>query len=220
MEPSSEDWEEKSKAFLYTQIAVAKVPVQMELGSPQGDITIKRCRLEELMTTHITMKAGEVTGNQNQQGIGPAPRTMTSPSHGYARKKIPSHLESGILISQRRECLAMSRHMTEVWFEKLPKEFVDSYEDLRAAFQENYLPQTKHIKDPVEIHHIKQRDGESTEDFTERYKAESLDVEGAPECMKISGFMHGITHPGLIKRLYEKIPRSMDEMFRATTSFP
>ncbi|GKA20120.1 reverse transcriptase domain-containing protein [Tanacetum coccineum] len=59
-----------------------------------------------------------------------------------------------------------------VWFDKLPKESIDSYEDLRTAFRENYLQQTKHIKDPVEIHHIKQRDGESTEDFMERYKAE------------------------------------------------
>ncbi|GJZ14113.1 reverse transcriptase domain-containing protein [Tanacetum coccineum] len=92
-----------------------------------------------------------------------------------------------------------------VWFDKLPKESIDSYEDLRTAFRENYLQQTKHIKDPVEIHHIKQRDGESTEDFMERYKAEVLDVEGAPECMRISGFMHGITHPGLIKCLIGRI---------------
>ncbi|GJR24186.1 reverse transcriptase domain-containing protein [Tanacetum coccineum] len=106
-----------------------------------------------------------------------------------------------------------------VWFDKLPKESIDSYEELRTAFRENYLQQTKHIKDPVEIHHIKQRDGESTEDFMERYKAEVLDVEGAPECMRISGFMHRITHPGLIKRLYERIPRSMDEMYSMTTSF-
>ncbi|GKA94875.1 reverse transcriptase domain-containing protein, partial [Tanacetum coccineum] len=137
-----------------------------------------------------------------------------------------------------------------VWFDKLPKESIDSYKDLRTAFRENYLQQTKHIKDPVEIHHIKQRDVESTKDFMERYKAEILDwmnpveihhikqrdvestkdfmerykaeildVEGAPKCMRISGFMHGITHPGLIKRLYEKIPRSVDEMYRVTTSF-
>ncbi|GKC27055.1 reverse transcriptase domain-containing protein [Tanacetum coccineum] len=78
-----------------------------------------------------------------------------------------------------------------VWFDKLPKESVNSYEDLREAFRENYLQQKKHIKDPVDIHHIKQKDGECTEDFMERYKAESMDVEGAPECMKISGFMHG-----------------------------
>ncbi|GJV09096.1 reverse transcriptase domain-containing protein [Tanacetum coccineum] len=106
-----------------------------------------------------------------------------------------------------------------VWFDKQPKESIDSYEDLRTSFRENYLQQTKHIKDPVEIHHIKQKDGESTEDFMERYKAEVLDVEGAPECMRISGFMHGVTHPGLIKRLYERIPRSVDEMYRMTTSF-
>ncbi|GKA11494.1 reverse transcriptase domain-containing protein [Tanacetum coccineum] len=106
-----------------------------------------------------------------------------------------------------------------VWFDKLPKESIDSYEDLRAAFRKNYRQQTKHIKDPVEIHHIKQRDGESTEDFMERDKEEVMDVEGAPKCMKISGFMHGITHPDLIKRLYEKIPRSMDEMYRVTMSF-
>ncbi|GJX54008.1 reverse transcriptase domain-containing protein [Tanacetum coccineum] len=106
-----------------------------------------------------------------------------------------------------------------VWFDKLPRESIDSYEDLRTTFRENYLQQTKHIKDPIEMHHIKQRDGESTEDFMERYKAEISDMEGALECMKISGFMHGITHPELIKRLYEKIPRSMDKMYRVTTSF-
>ncbi|GKD91848.1 hypothetical protein Tco_1371685 [Tanacetum coccineum] len=44
-----------------------------------------------------------------------------------------------------------------VWFDKLPREFIDNYEDLRTTFRENYLQQTKHIKDPVEIHHIKQK---------------------------------------------------------------
>ncbi|GJX27148.1 hypothetical protein Tco_0233444 [Tanacetum coccineum] len=53
----------------------------------------------------------------------------------------------------------------------------------------------------------------------ERYKAEVLEVEGAPKCMKISGFMHGITHPELIKLLYDKILRSKDEMYRVTMSF-
>ncbi|GJR19286.1 reverse transcriptase domain-containing protein [Tanacetum coccineum] len=85
-------------------------------------------------------------------------------------------------------CHIFNSTLTEnarVWFDKLPKESIDSYEDLRTAFRENYLQQTKHIKDPVEIHHIKQRDGESTEDFMERYKAEVLDVEGAPKCIRI-----------------------------------
>ncbi|GKD54049.1 reverse transcriptase domain-containing protein [Tanacetum coccineum] len=99
-----------------------------------------------------------------------------------------------------------------VWFDDLLPESIDSYDDLKKAFLANYLQQKKCIKDPVEIHHIKQREGESTEYFVRRFKIESRDVKGAPEVMRISGFMHGITNPELIKRLYDKIPKSVDEM--------
>ncbi|GJR62909.1 reverse transcriptase domain-containing protein [Tanacetum coccineum] len=74
-----------------------------------------------------------------------------------------------------------------VWFDDLTKETINSYDDLKKAFLENYLQQKKFIKDP-----------------------------GAPECMKIYGFMHGITNPELIKRLHDKIPKSVDEMMRVT----
>ncbi|GJT30908.1 reverse transcriptase domain-containing protein [Tanacetum coccineum] len=105
------------------------------------------------------------------------------------------------------------------WFDELPKESIDSYDDLKKAFLKNYLQQKKCIKDPVEIHNIKQRDGESTEEFVRRYKLECRDVKGAPECMKIFGFMHEITNPELIKRLHDKIPKSVDEMMRVTITF-
>ncbi|GJU43152.1 reverse transcriptase domain-containing protein [Tanacetum coccineum] len=106
-----------------------------------------------------------------------------------------------------------------VWFDDLPPEFADSYDDLKKAFLANFLQQKKCIKDPVEIHHIKQKEEESTKDFVQRFKSESRHVKGAPKCMRISGFMHGITNPELIKRLHDNIPKSMDEMMRATTAF-
>nr|GEW40730.1 hypothetical protein [Tanacetum cinerariifolium]GEW43504.1 hypothetical protein [Tanacetum cinerariifolium] len=106
-----------------------------------------------------------------------------------------------------------------VWFDDLPKESIDSYNDLKKAFLENYLQQKKRIKDPVEIHNIKQRNGESTEEFMRRYKLECRDVKGALECMKISGFMHGITNSELIKRLHDEIPQSMDEIMSVTATF-
>ncbi|GJV91844.1 reverse transcriptase domain-containing protein [Tanacetum coccineum] len=106
----------------------------------------------------------------------------------------------------------------KVWFDDLPSESIDSYDDLKA-FLENYLQQKKCIKDLIELHNIKQRDGESTEDFVRRYKLESRDVKGAPECIRISGFVYGITNPELIKRLHDKIPKTVDEMMRVTTSF-
>ncbi|GJY93955.1 reverse transcriptase domain-containing protein [Tanacetum coccineum] len=68
-----------------------------------------------------------------------------------------------------------------VGFDDLPPEFVDSYDDLKKAFLANFLQQKKCIKDPGEIHHIRQREGESTEDFVQRFKNESRHVKGAPE---------------------------------------
>nr|GEX31259.1 hypothetical protein [Tanacetum cinerariifolium] len=106
-----------------------------------------------------------------------------------------------------------------VWFDDLPQESIDSYDDLKKAFLENYLQRKKCIKDPVEICNIKQRDKESIEEFVRRYKLECKDVKGAQECMKISGFMHRITNPELIKRLHDKILKSLDEMMRVTTKF-
>ncbi|GKD63031.1 reverse transcriptase domain-containing protein [Tanacetum coccineum] len=66
-----------------------------------------------------------------------------------------------------------------VWFDELPPKSIDSYDDLKKAFIANFLQQKKCIKDPVEIHHIKQREGESIEDFVQRFKAESRHVEVA-----------------------------------------
>nr|GEY19586.1 reverse transcriptase domain-containing protein [Tanacetum cinerariifolium] len=90
---------------------------------------------------------------------------------------------------------------------------------LRTTYpnHENYHQQKKCIKVPVEIHNIKQRDGESTEEFMRRYKIKSRDVMRAPEYMKIFGFIHGITNPELIKRLHDKILKSVDEMMRVKT---
>ncbi|GJS38465.1 reverse transcriptase domain-containing protein [Tanacetum coccineum] len=65
-----------------------------------------------------------------------------------------------------------------VWFETLPPESIDSYVVLRKVFLENFLQRKKYIKDPVEIHHIKQKERESTEAFMERFKAESMHVNG------------------------------------------
>ncbi|GJS92970.1 reverse transcriptase domain-containing protein [Tanacetum coccineum] len=76
-----------------------------------------------------------------------------------------------------------------VWFDDLPPESIDSYNDLREVFLTNYLQQKKCIRDPIVLHNIKQRDGESTEDFIQRYKSESGNVKGAPECMRISRFV-------------------------------
>nr|GEV15142.1 reverse transcriptase domain-containing protein [Tanacetum cinerariifolium] len=57
-----------------------------------------------------------------------------------------------------------------VWFDELPPESIYSYKELKAAFLAYFMQQSKYVKDPVEIHNIKQMDGETIEDFMERFK--------------------------------------------------
>ncbi|GJU04823.1 hypothetical protein Tco_1121253 [Tanacetum coccineum] len=80
---------------------------------------------------------------------------------------------------------------------KLSPESINSYVELQKAFFANFLQQKKYIKDPVEIRHIRKREADLTEAFIECFKAESMHVKGAPKCMRVSRFMHGITNPDL-----------------------
>nr|GEZ26822.1 reverse transcriptase domain-containing protein [Tanacetum cinerariifolium] len=106
-----------------------------------------------------------------------------------------------------------------VWFDELPPESIDGYKDLRAAFLAYFMQQKKYVKDSVEIHNIKQGGGETIEEFMERFKTETGRMKGAPECIRISGFMHGVNNPELTKRLNEHVPKTMEEMMITTTAF-
>ncbi|GJZ14226.1 reverse transcriptase domain-containing protein, partial [Tanacetum coccineum] len=106
-----------------------------------------------------------------------------------------------------------------VWFDVLPPESIDGYKDLEAAFLAYFMQQKKYVKDPVEIHNIKQSDEETIEEFMEQFKVETGGMKGAPECMRISEFMHGVNNPELTKCLNEHVPKTMEEMMIATTAF-
>nr|GEU42860.1 reverse transcriptase domain-containing protein [Tanacetum cinerariifolium] len=106
-----------------------------------------------------------------------------------------------------------------VWFDELPSESIGSYKDLKATFLAYFMQQKKYVKDPVEIHNIKQKDGETIEDFMERFKVETGRMKGAPECMRIFVFMHGVSNLELTKRLNEHVPKTMEEMMITTTAF-
>ncbi|GJS13202.1 reverse transcriptase domain-containing protein [Tanacetum coccineum] len=120
----------------------------------------------------VNVKTYDGTGNPNEH------LKIFQVAKKIERWAMPTwcHMFNSTLISSAR-----------VWFDKLPPESIDNYEMLRKTFLGNYSQQKKYIKYPVEIHHIKQREGEPTEAFMERFKAESMYVSGALECMRISG---------------------------------
>nr|GEY59489.1 reverse transcriptase domain-containing protein [Tanacetum cinerariifolium] len=92
-------------------------------------------------------------------------------------------------------------------------EEVDSFTPISKVYQKKY------VKDLVEIHNSKQKDEETIEDFMKRFKVETGRMKGAPECMRISRFMHRVNSPELTKRLNEHVPKTIEEMMITTTAF-
>ncbi|GJR46424.1 reverse transcriptase domain-containing protein [Tanacetum coccineum] len=170
--------EEKNEVHLHDLTAATRVPTKRKSRYNQESIIIGARRPGKLADIRRVKTVREVTGSPDQEDTDQTPTKMISLSLGHVRKETLSYLaakktERWAILTW---CYMFNSTLIEnarVWFDKLPRESIDSYEDLRTAFREKYLQQTKHIKDPVEIHHIKQRDGESTEDFMERYKAKN-----------------------------------------------
>nr|GEU79642.1 reverse transcriptase domain-containing protein [Tanacetum cinerariifolium] len=87
------------------------------------------------------------------------------------------------------------------------------------AYMVSHVQLKPNRRSQVEIHNIKQKDGETIEDFMERFKVETGRMKGALECMRISEFMHGVNNPELTKRLNKHVPKTMEEMMITTTAF-
>nr|GEX88619.1 reverse transcriptase domain-containing protein [Tanacetum cinerariifolium] len=110
----------------------------------------KRCRKAKIVQENI--------GSQSQRGKSRVLRT-TCPNHGtLGNANVVSHVQFHTYGKRKSVVRRPS------------KESIDRYDNLKEAFLENYLQQKKCIKDPVEIHNIKQRDGESMEEFMKRQR--------------------------------------------------
>ncbi|GJR99944.1 hypothetical protein Tco_0316453 [Tanacetum coccineum] len=114
----------------------------------------------------------------------------------------------------------------------------DAYEDLNSLYKRPKLaPFTQRItrfkyhrrvklpwnsryaKDPTEIHGIKRRHNEGLQAFMDWFKSESSHIKGVPLVLRISALMHGHGHPKLAKKLNDKIPKMVDEMFERVRAF-
>ncbi|GJR99415.1 reverse transcriptase domain-containing protein [Tanacetum coccineum] len=135
----------------------------------------------------IPIEAIPTLGNVPKWKIVPAAcRGKVNPHHPADQKAIPvtkgtgSQGQKGVCYMFKSTLIGAAR----VWFDELPPESIDGYKGLKAAFLAYFVHQKKYVKDPVEIHNIKQRDGETIEDFMERFKVETGRIKGALECKR------------------------------------
>ncbi|GKA21797.1 reverse transcriptase domain-containing protein [Tanacetum coccineum] len=71
----------------------------------------------------------------------------------------------------------------------------------------------------TEIHGINRRQNKGLQAFMDRFKSEGSHIKGVPSVLRISAFMHGHGHPELAKKLNDKIPKTVDEMFERVRAF-
>ncbi|GKE14303.1 hypothetical protein Tco_1421880, partial [Tanacetum coccineum] len=93
------------------------------------------------------------------------------------------------------------------------------FEELSQKFLEEVLQQKRYAKDPTKIHGIKRRQNEGLQAFIDRFKSKSSHIKGVPPVLRISAFMHGHGHPERAKKLNDKIPKTVDEMFERVKAF-
>ncbi|GKB85407.1 reverse transcriptase domain-containing protein [Tanacetum coccineum] len=105
------------------------------------------------------------------------------------------------------------------WFDDLDPNNVDSFEEPSQKFLEEFSQQKRYAKDPTEIHGIKRRQNEGLQAFMDRFKSESSHIKGVPSVLHILAFMHGHGHSELAKKLNDKIPKMVDEMFERVRAF-
>ncbi|GJT86182.1 reverse transcriptase domain-containing protein [Tanacetum coccineum] len=105
------------------------------------------------------------------------------------------------------------------WFDDLDPKSVDSFEELSQKLLEEFSQQKRYDKDLIEIHGIKRRQNEGLQAFLNRFKSESSHIKEVPSVLRVSAFMHGHGHPELAKKLNNKIPKMVDEMFERVRAF-
>ncbi|GKE82346.1 hypothetical protein Tco_1552346, partial [Tanacetum coccineum] len=76
-----------------------------------------------------------------------------------------------------------------------------------------------YAKDPTEIHSIKRRQNEGLQAFMARFKSEISHIKGVPPVLRISAFMHGHGRLELAKKLNDKIPKTVDKIFKRVKAF-
>jgi hypothetical protein len=104
--------------------------------------------------------------------------------------------------------------LARLWFDSLPGNCVDSFDELLKQFMQQFSQQKRHTKHKNEILHIWRQDGESVESSITRFNRESLQIGGVSEDLMIAGSMQWVDH--LIRKLHgpDSIPHTMEALMQ------
>ncbi|GKA62568.1 hypothetical protein Tco_0762087 [Tanacetum coccineum] len=216
MAVNEDSWFEAMQDML-TQLTHSSIPL-LDKGCKEKNPSISLA--DETRVNYICCKDQQVIADIEDGLHRPSvamPLTLTAisiwnPARAYSKQalgslkmemevEIPVHLDDQIAQSLVREASARVHRQLCGDAESVPWEFLTTKE-IHQGPCGNSSHQTKRGRVNQSLYGMLQDH-----------------ISGASECMRVSGFMHGITNPDLIKRLNDNIPKSVDEIMSMTTTF-
>ncbi|GJW36213.1 reverse transcriptase domain-containing protein [Tanacetum coccineum] len=158
----------------------------------------------------------------------PLPDGMKMPSDvgSYDKKGDPDnflHLFEGAICMQKW-LMHVACHMftyilkdsARIWWNSQKAGSILNYEDLKAKFRSHFSQQRRFTKTHLEVHNIKQREGESVRAFATRYTDETLQILGLHEDQPISSFVLGLKARNLVEHLSTDLPSTYKGLMKKT----
>ncbi|GJV92733.1 hypothetical protein Tco_1540546 [Tanacetum coccineum] len=141
---------------------------------------------------------------------------IPSPSSAFIKENIDV---LRTMIKEHDQQVKMKATPRKLAYADSDKEALASFEELSQKFLEEFSQQNRNAKDLIENQGIKRRQNEGLQAFMDWFQSESSHIKGVPMVLCISAFMHGHSHPKLTKKLNDKIPKTVDEMFKRVRAF-
>ena len=106
-----------------------------------------------------------------------------------------------------------------IWLNSLPAESIGSWEDLEAAFLDNFQGTYVRPPDADDLSHIIQQPDESARQFWTRFLTKKNQIVDCPDAEALAAFKHNIRDEWLARHLGQEKPKSMAGLTSLMTPF-
>ena len=134
------------------------------------------------------------------------------PFDHIATFKTTMHLQGVLDEIMCRAFLTTHKGSTRVWFNKIPPNTMNSFEELSKLFFNNFIGGQRHKRSSSSLLTIEQGENESLRSFITCFNREALTMDEVDDKLLLAAFHNGVNSDLFIHKLYEKEPQSMAEL--------
>ena len=128
------------------------------------------------------------------------------PFDHIATFKTTMHLQGVLDEVMCRAFLTTLKGSARVWFNKIPPNTMNSFEELSKLFVNNFIGGQRHKRSSSSLLTIEQGENESLRSFITCFNREALTMDEVDDKLLLAAFHNGVNSDLFIHKLYEKEP--------------